>query len=298
MIPRYPEFKLLELGDREELAAYLAQAPEPICDLSFATLYLWHDCEVPSLTLLNGSLCILLESHSEPPYFLEPLGGERLSDTALACLEHAGRLSRVGERLAGLLSGQFTAEPQRDSFDYVYRVEDLAELKGKKYDGKRNQIKKFTRSEPGFEFRELTQEDLGEALELFEHWSRERDHVPVEEGTRSMSRACQLHALHRALGAYRELGLLGGGLFAGGRLHGFMIGSEINPETAVAHLQYADPKLPGVFQTLLWQACRTIFRRYAWINLEEDLGIPGLRKTKLSYQPARLISKYEILLRE
>jgi hypothetical protein len=77
-------------------------------------------------------------------------------------------------------------------------------------------------------------------------------------------------------------------------MKGFILGSRLNPETASVHFQYGDPSLRGISQTLLWEACNKTFSSFKYINLEQDLGIPGLRKAKLSYYPLRLEKKFEI----
>ncbi len=293
MKPEYPVFKPLGQEDQSLLAEHLALSPRTTCDLALANLYLWRGCEVPSITFINGNLCVLIESHFEPRYFLEPLGVNSLLDTVEICLRHTGRISRASELLASQLPPQrFDATPLRDHFDYIYEVQSLAQLKGKKYDGKRNQIRKFSRLYPGYEFAPLAGTDQTQALDLFNRWSRERQH-----GSRAESAAvrdCQRQALQHAFAGFNQLKLMGGAIFLAGRMEGFIIASADGSGTATAHLQYANSKLSGIYQVLLWETCRNIFSSYTYLNLEEDLGIPGLRKTKLSYQPLRLEKKFLI----
>jgi hypothetical protein len=298
MRPEYPLFKTLGPDDQKLLAEYLALSPRTTCDLALANLFIWRECEVPSITFINGNLCILIESHNEPHYFLEPLGACKLLETLEICLQHAKRVSRAQESLATHLpSARFHVVPLRDHFDYIYEVKSLAELKGKKYDGKRNLIKKFVRLHPGYEFVPLQKAHREQALNLFDRWSIERENGNGEGGTEPPANlACQRHALEQAFMDFDQLNLRGGAIIVSGQIEGFVVASASNPGRVTAHLQYANYRMPGIYQVLLWETCRHIFTTSTYINLEEDLGIPGLRKTKLSYQPYHLEKKFLITL--
>jgi uncharacterized protein len=296
MRPEFPTFKPLGPEDRELLAEHLARTPHTICDLSLANLYIWHDCEPPSLTFIHGNLCILIESHSEPRYFLEPLGDNEFLETIDVCLNHAGRVSRVQESTAlRVPASRFHKVPLREHFDYVYEVQSLAALKGKKFDGKRNRIKKFARNHPGYEFLPLRKDHLEQALALFDRWSREREIFNGEESSSlAATYECQRRALEAAFLQFDPLNLLGGAILVAGQMEGFILASSDGTATATAHLQYANYRMSGIYQVLLWETCCSIFKGFTYLNLEEDLGLPGLRKTKLSYQPLRLEQKFLI----
>jgi hypothetical protein len=299
MIPELPELKLLEAEDLPELRErYLALMPET-CDLSPASLFIWRDCEIPSLTRIHGQLCVMLEPHLDPAYFLEPFGTARIPEIVIACLSRTERVSRVRKSAVDSLPPEeFDIRPLRDHYDYIYETRTLAELKGKGFDGKRNHIRRFARAFPGAEFRYLEPSQFHHAAALFERWSELREaQYAGPQPPASYNHGCQRHAIERAFQDYERLGLFGGGLFVHGEMQGFIVGSDGPRDSAIAHFQYANAELPGIYQTLLWEACGHLFRHRTYINLEEDLGIPGLRKTKLSYRPFRLEEKYEIRLK-
>ena len=296
MVPEYPGLRPLVPEDYPWVAGRLAQGASPICDLTPANLFIWRDCERPSVTLVGDSLCIQVEPHSEPAYFLEPVGGSGWLEAVRVCLSHAGRISRAGTALASRLAGQdFRIAPLRDHFDYVYGTEVLATLKGKRFDGKRNQIRRFAASCPDFEFHPLEPEHLAAAAGLFEKWTRMREDGGGEARAASFSHECQRRALDKAFSDFGRLGLSGGALMVRGEMQGFVVATAGYGETAVVHFQYANTEFPGIYQTLLHEACVRLFPHCPLVNLEEDLGVPGLRKTKLSYQPLRLEEKFEIL---
>jgi uncharacterized protein len=269
--------------------------PPGICDLAPAALRIWRDCEAPSVREIEGAVCIRLDSHHEAPYFLEPTGEGDLVAALDACLRETGRVSRVRAGLARRLApDRFAVAPLRDHFDYVCDVREIAALRGAKHDGKRNQIRKFAREHPRHEVRALAAADRGLALALFDRWGLGRAAAPSPPSL--PDRTCQRRAIERAFEEFDALSLTGAAVTDDGALLGFLVASRVG-DTAFAHFLYADAAAPGVYQTLLVEACRTVLSGATWVNLEEDLGLPGLRRTKLSWQPARLLEKYEVTLR-
>ena len=299
MIPEFPDFKPLDPEDRVTLQAVYQASGLPICDVSPTNLYIWRDCQAPKLTRIRGNVCIVLDSHAEARYFLPPLGEHSLEETVHICLSHIGHMSRVPAQVAVRLPrGEYVVTPQRDSFDYVYRVQALAELKGKAFDGKRNHVRKFSRNHPQYEFRVLETSQLHRAAALFEAWTSARESGrPGNLAVAGMNHDCQRRALERAFEDYVLLGLIGGALLVRGEMQGFVVASRGTGDSVIAHFSYADARTPGVYQTLLWEACRRLFASFTYLNLEEDLGIPGLRKTKLSWQPLKLEEKFSVTLR-
>jgi len=299
MIPEFPGLKPLSLDDYDVLLEAHRSASPATCDTSPANLCIWRDCQRVMLTRIRGNLCVFLHPHTESPYFLEPYGRHNLHETVRICLEYAGLISRAQAQFsASLPREEFESSLQRDTFDYIYRVRDLAELKGKAFDGKRNHIRKFARNHPGYEFRLLQPSHLHRAAALFEAWTSARGNgSPGVFAAGVLNHDCQRRALERAFEEYSRLGLIGGALLVGGELQGFIVASRGAGDAAIAHFSYANTELPGVYQTLLWEACRRLFSAFTYLNMEEDLGVPGLRKTKLSWQPCRLEEKVAIKLR-
>jgi len=294
MLPEYPKFKLLTLEDKDLLSQNLKLKKRCISELSLANFYTWKEFENPQFTFINQDLCVLISPPNDKPYFLEPLSQNKLIETIDTCLKYAGRISRAsGEFIFRIPIKNYKITPLRNEFDYIYSVKTLAELKGKIYDGKRNHIKRFQDRFPEYEFVKLDAKFKNEALELFEKWFSAR------KGSSYFSKLAynvQKTALSTAFSHYGELEFLGGAILINKALKGFILGSYLNPDTVCAHFSYTDPEIPGISQILLWEACRRTFSSYTYINLEQDLGIPGIRRAKLSYHPLRLEKKFEIRL--
>jgi len=292
MIPEYPKLKSLELEDLKNLGKHLELNPKAVCEFSPTNLFIWKDFDRPRLTLINGNLCIKISPPNEPPYFLEPIGNNKLPETAKTCLSETGKISRVSESFLSLIPQEsLKIKCLRDHFDYIYSTKELAELKGKKFDGKRNHIKKFQSRFPEYKFIPLEPEMKRAAMDLFEKWYKARKQTRYFP---KFAHESQKKALEESFKYFNELRLVGGSLFVGKALKGFSIGSELNRETVSVHLQYGDPSTQGTSQVILWEACKKIYSKYTLINLEQDLGIPGLRKSKLSYHPYKLERKFEI----
>lgn len=291
MIPDYPRFKSIDLHDLPEIRAAASALNPEESELAPANLFIWQDTEIPYLTRLYGNICILIRCQEEE-YFLRPLGDRRLSATLEACLRHSGRLSRLSHTLCReVCRSRAHAKPLQHQFDYLYLRRDLAEMKGSRYDGKRNHIRRFKERHPDWLFRPLTPDFAPEAHRLFQAWITSKGNSTCPD---PMAELRQRNALQRAFSHFSSLDLKGGGLWNQEELLGFIIGSPLNQSTVIVHFQYGHPDAGGVMPLLLQEAAKSTFSDCEYINLEQDIGIPGLRKSKLSLHPLRMIEKYEV----
>jgi hypothetical protein len=282
-LPLYPEFKPVGLEDKPVFDEWLARDPSPVCELSFANIFIWRSSERPRWTVLDGSLCVLVEPDFEPPYFLPPIGGEGVPGAIAACLRHAPRLSRVPEEFVRRYGGGLRVEEDPANFDYLYLVQDLVELKGKRYDGKRNRVRKFE-STFAHEYHPLTPAEVPGCLRLLEDWFEEK-------GNGDLYMRGQKQAIVEALAAFEALGLRGGIVKVGGRVEAFSLGGRLTADTAVIPIEIANPGLVGLAQWINREFVRREWSEFRLVNREQDRGVEGLRRAKLSYQPAGLVKK-------
>ena len=285
-LPRFPDLKAVELEDRPVFQDFLGRFPSEACEMTFANIFIWRELENPRWTILNGNLCVLCAPPSEPPYFLPPAGGNALPATVDACLELNPRLARVPEGFANANGGSHPRDPDPDNFDYVYASADLICLKGKRFDGKRNRIRKFERV-PGHRYLSLNRGHLDGCRELFERWFNGKD-----DATRSIH--CEKVAILEALAHFDALGLTGGAVEVDGRIQAFSIGEPLAPDTAVIHIEIANPEFPGLAQFINREFVTNAWASFPFINREQDIGHPGLRRAKMSYYPHHLVKKYAI----
>jgi len=286
-LPVYPAFKTLELEDREALQPFFRSFPLEVSESTFANHFIWRRFDRPRFTTINGNLCLRFAPPDQPAYFLQPLGDSDIPGTIAACLAAAPRLSRITASFAERWCGGLRCAPDRDDFDYVYRTADLIELKGKRYDGKRNRIKKFEKSH-AWRYFPIGSSDLDSCRSLFQEWLAARDETGGAVDA-------QQDAIQEALLHYKTLDLIGGAIETEGALAALAIGERLNERTAVIHIEIVNPRFEGLAQLMNREYVRREWASTEFINREQDLGIPGLRRAKLSYHPDHLVEKYHIL---
>ena len=211
------------------------------------------------------------------------MGENAPAATVDACLEINPRLSRVPEDFAILHGGSHPRREDPDNFDYVYSSTDLICLKGKKYDGKRNRIRRFERV-PGYGYVPLGREHIDGCRALFEEWFSEK-----QDATRTIH--CERVAILEALDRFEPLGLRGGAVLVDSRVQAFSIGEPLSSDTAVIHIEIANPKLTGLAQFINREFVKNAWSGFPFINREQDVGHPGLRRAKMSYYPHHLVNE-------
>ncbi len=191
--------------------------------------------------------------------------------------------------LEDLFPGKFIIEEDRDLADYIYKSEDLINLSGKKYHGKRNHIKRF--KDNNWSFETLTDENMEDCLEMNRQWCVLND-CGMDE-----SKKAEFCAVKQSFKYYKELGFFGGLLRVDGRVIAYTMAERLNSNTVNVHIEKAFSDIQGAYPAINHEFVFNMASEYEYVNREEDLGIEGLRKAKLSYNPAILLSKYGVSLK-
>lgn len=295
------EFKKIELTDKDVITRYTLQSPRRNCDLSFSNLCSWQFQYSTRFAVKDGLLLIKFWVEGKPVYMM-PVGEGDLRQAIEALIDDAhnegqrfcllGICTDMCEDIEALMPGRFTFTADRDYADYLYLRSDLATLGGKKFQAKRNHVNKFKRLYPDYQYMPITSEHIGECLELEAEWCR-KNNCDQHEGTGNERRAL-IYALHH----FDELGLTGGLLRVEGKIAAFTFGMPINHNTFGIHVEKADTDIDGAYAMINHEFAIHIPDTYTYLNREEDLGIEGLRKAKLSYQPVEILEKYIGCLKE
>ncbi|OGP58128.1 MAG: hypothetical protein A2V67_05590 [Deltaproteobacteria bacterium RBG_13_61_14] len=296
---RLPGFKELELGDREVITDFLRRFPPEISELTFTNLFMWNHKNRFSWRVAAEVLYLMAAPiEGTLPYLFPPKGPKldfrevkRLFQ-AMAQAGHPGRMERVPAAVAKALAPELpelVITPDRDNFDYVYSREALATLAGRRYSRKRNHIKRFTGSHD-WAYLPFTPELVQQCLELQEYWCNLK-HCEEDPGLRLEHRSIAIALRHAD-----RLSFAGACIAVAGKIQAFSLGESLNPDTAVIHVEKANPELEGLYPTLTHEYVKNAWPDVAWINREQDLGEPGLRQAKESFFPDHLIEKYRVEL--
>jgi len=181
-----------------------------------------------------------------------------------------------------------TTEPVRNQYDYIYRLSDLAALHGKHLDAKRNHIHRFRAEHPDFEYRPLTPELFDECRRLTEIWQAEKNES--QNANRNETIDAEHRVMETIFSNWDALGMIGGSIFVDGRMVAFTYGSAVTTDTFDVCVEKADRHVEGAFAIINQQFAEHLPEQYIYLNREEDMGIPGLRRAKLSYHPEILLT--------
>ena len=296
MIP----FKDITLADKDTITSFTMISERRNCDLSFSNLCSWRFLYDTQFAVVGNFLVFKFWAGERLAYMM-PVGTGDLKAILKELIEDAakenqpfcmlGVCSNMRADLEAILPEQFTFTEDRDYADYIYLRSDLSTLKGKKFQAKRNHINRFRNTYPDYEYTPITPDRIQECLDLEAEWCKVNN-CDQQEGTGNERRAL-IYALHN----FETLGLTGGILHVNGKIVAFTFGMPINHETFGVHVEKADTTIDGAYAMINYEFANRIPEQYIYINREEDLGIEGLRKAKLSYQPVTILEKYMACLK-
>lgn len=294
-------FKDITLADKDTITSFTMKSDRRNCDLSFSNLCSWRFLYDTKFAVVDNFLVFKFWAGEQLAYMM-PIGTGDLKAILRKLIEDAdkekqsfcmlGVCSNMRVDLETTLPSQFVFTEDRDYADYIYLKSDLSTLKGKKFQSKRNHINRFRNTYPDYEYTPITPDRIQKCLDLEAEWCKVNN-CDQQEGTGNERRAL-IYALHN----FEALGLTGGILHVNSKIVAFTFGMPINHETFGVHVEKADTNIEGAYAMINYEFANRIPEQYIYINREEDLGIEGLRKAKLSYQPVTILEKYMACLQD
>ena len=289
------DFKPLTLENKSLYEGYLQSCGERGCEYSFVNLYLWGRQKAAVVS----DCAVFFSQFNRRSVYLFPVGpGDRRA--ALDGIMQDAKERGIPCRLVGLTQedcallerlypGRLSYHFDRDSFDYVYNIDDLAELKGRKFQKKRNHLNRFYQNNPDCRLEPISPENLPEVEALVKKWYQLRQQENPH-GDYQMERA----AIARALQQRQALGLEGLLLRTDAGVVAMTLGSRLNGDTFDIHFEKALDIADGGYAAINNGFARYLRDKYPqvrFLNREDDLGLEGLRKAKLSYCPDHMVEK-------
>jgi hypothetical protein len=285
----------LELSDRALVTSYLKRYPPEISELSFTNLFVWRGFRPVSVAEVEDSIVFTADSEgkdSAAKVILGPPLGEASPLTVADALDiELEGFVRIPEETAHTLRNTgLNVEADRDNWDYVYSVSDLAALKGRRYHKKRNLIKQCLAAYK-CEYELITPERIAECLEMQEDWCDAR------ECGKDSGLCTEAAAIRETFAHYEVLQVIGGSIRINGKIQAYALGEKLNPGTAVCHFEKAMPGIQGLGQLINHWFAMHALSGFQFVNREQDLGIPGLRQAKESYHPHHMVHKFNASLK-
>lgn len=292
-------FSPITLSDIPAINRVLRKSTSRTCDYTIGGIYMWIDYFKYEHCIIGDTLFIkgLTENDRSTTAFSLPIGamptGKAVGLIEEYCAAHGlrPRFSAIPEeQVEHLIAGhRSTVELLTDWADYIYNANELATLTGKKFNKKRNHVNRFMAEHPEATLLPLTADIIPEVLDFL---------MFLEHDNTDTARA-ELAQVAQVLDNYAAYPFEGAVLRLSpqGPIAAFTIG-EVIGDTLYLHIEKMDHGITGAGETVnkLFAAEMTAKHGIAYINREEDCGDPGLRQAKLSYNPAFMLNKYNVIL--
>lgn len=187
--------------------------------------------------------------------------------------------------------GKFQIRFDRGGCDYIYNSKDLIELKGKKYQSKRNHISFFEKNY-NWEYEKITKENIPECIRMNEKW--------IEEALSEYRQELEYEfaIIKCAFANYDEIDFVGGLIRVDGEVIAYTMGEEMNGDTFCVHFEKAFSRYRGAYPIINREFCKRELSSYKYIDREDDVDAENLRKSKLSYHPAIIREEFEATLKD
>ncbi len=290
------DYRHITLEDKDRYASIRSCSGERGCEYGFANLFLWGRQRM-AYDDRNVSVFSQFDRRS---VYLFPVGCGDIKATVDKII-HDAKIRDIPCRITGLTEadcrfleenypGRFRFHTDRNSFDYLYSIDHLADLPGRKYQRKRNHINRFMQQYPHSRTEPITEDNVQKAREMAACWYAQRQQ---QDPTADFQ--MEQAALYKALEHFGALDMEGLILWIGDQVAAMTLGSFLTEQTFDVQFEKALECFDGAYTVINNAFARHLRKKYPglqWLNREEDMGIEGLRKAKLSYHPVCLREKY------
>ncbi|GAB6108009.1 DUF2156 domain-containing protein [Fusibacter bizertensis] len=280
------------------LKPYYRQFHSRVSDISLTNLVIWNSKYGFCYKIIEDCLFIIIELSDGSLCYSMPIGHDK--EENLKAIDY---LIRDSENFVTIFNADndfvrlleqtdysYTIESNRDDSDYIYSIEGLKNLKGRKFHKKKNLINTFMLHNNKWSFRTYMEEDFKLVLSFLEYW--------YEDKKNDENLMWEWDGIIQALLSYKYLNFEGGLLFVNDKLVGFTMVEMITVDTLVVHIEKANIEFIGAYSMLQFQMLQRYDDNVKWVNREQDIGIKNLRKAKKSYNPICFEHKYRVIIKK
>ncbi len=298
----------ITIEDRPVLEEYLNGFEYKTSGLSFSAQYMWREINRFSWDIVGDYMCISGISHLELedgiilPFLFPPLtktgeyDKESLRETIFRCKEHFDKqgqpfsLRLVPFHLVEIIKEavpELSWKDDRPNYDYIYLTQDLIDLKGRDFHGKKNHLNYFHKT---FDYRyvKMTSSMADDAMRFIDEFNKRKE-VPASE---MEMLKMEEEAMKDVFQNLEKVGYEAGAILIDDKIEALAIGGRLGNKMITEHVEKANVNFRGLYQAINNEFCKNTAAWAKYINREEDMGIPNLRKAKLSYRPVKLLEKY------
>jgi len=299
------DWKEIEITDIDVFQKAFGNIKSQASEMSFSNMFMWRKNYNTRFSIINNMLCMVSNSRNYKPFAFCPIpldsfNPEEFEDTVYQLKKYFdsrgwqlffGRVEeRMVDKFRNHLKMDLKIKKTDAASDYIYDTESLITLAGKKLSSKRNHINRFFREYGDFEYEEIGKDNFSECERIFDEWCKGNDSCNCE-----VPEECEKWACSELLNNWDKIpGLRGALIKVNGRFEAFTIGEMLTDDTAVIHIEKGNANIHGIYALINREFVAREFSHTKYINREEDMGIEGLRKAKLSYQPLGRVWKYNI----
>lgn len=297
------EFKEVTIEDKNIFDEYLRNYTFKTCEFSFTSFLIWRKgCDI-KYCIYEDALIIKKKDFNGEYHFMQPIGysREKLNKIIEGLEEYKEKNNmeylfkdvedEFKEELRKIYGDNIKIGEDVDNFDYIYLSEKLINLSGKKLHSKKNHYNNFVNNY-NYTVKDLSEKGvIEECILAAQRWYEENNNGDVYL-------TYELEGIKEILKYADILNLKGIAVYIDNVLSAFTIGEIVNENMAIVHIEKGRKDVNGIYVFIN----KTFVERYCsgvtYVNREQDLGIEGLRKAKMSYKPVKLEKKYWVCCRE
>lgn len=289
---KHVEFEKITINTIDELNSAVQMFP-PFSDFNPLSLLCWNEYNDNSFAFLNGNLVIKIKDYLKDHYNISVLGINDIDNTLKELVGYTDKISFVPEITINAIhdKGKFAISEDRDNFDYVIETKALSLLKGKSYKNIRKHLKKFRNANSDFNIRELDLEsktDVKSLINLTAEWNdaKQFDERKFNEDTLSIKTFIDYSRYFRCLSV---------GIYAKNKLIAFTLNELLPSGWVMGHFGKSHNNYE--YSSLMAEYCTSQLLNqlnYKYLNLQQDVGIMGLREAKIALHPVQFLKKYVI----